>query len=206
MSVAILAQALLALSVVDPSGLWMDGLAADLALVAGKWRKPRAKTSFFCEAKLIEEWGPLCALRDIGFPWDGSGYPSPKRGLAISRPHLILHYAALRLLLRISPTGFPSYGKLCFVITSLHSTYKILGVGEQCSDVPRQAGLAADRWRIMTKDVYRIAVDLKNRKRECHEIESLIACLELTESSVPQPLPSCAFGDLSGRPATTCVS
>ncbi len=64
------------------------------------------------------------------------------------------HEKPLRVLLRLAPTGFPAFAKVKAALILMQERHKVFG---PCENPERMAVASADRWRIMTKDVYGLA-------------------------------------------------
>ena len=139
--------------------------------------------------------GPLAERKDPGFAWRGDHYPKSKRGLAIDKDALHAHSAALRPLLDLAHTGFPAHSKLRHALDTLHNKYDICGSAEQ--EVFRCSSIAADRWRIMCKDVYLLA------KSRCPDpiTQDLASRIRLDGTTTCEPEAQSTDDDLKGFPS-----
>jgi hypothetical protein len=119
-------------------------------------RALRPQTMHFNVDELIDALAPLAKLKDPGFAWDGSKYPKESRGLGIDATQLKEHQSPLSLILSASPSGFPSMGALRKVFEALQDKFNVFDL-KACVPCFSVAANAADRWRIMCKDVYLLA-------------------------------------------------
>ena len=81
--------------------------------------------------------------------------PAQRRGCGIHKEELLLHKEALAELVKVSPNGFPAQSRLAYVLQCLHRKHNIFGV--HIVDVTLLANTASDKWRIMIKDLVRLA-------------------------------------------------
>ena len=130
-------------------------LSSPKVLRAGSMaRKQRPRTIQLDPQALADGWDALASLRDCGFQWDGTEYPNEVRGRSPCKASLLQHKEALSVLLKQAPTGFPSHSRLRLALQILHGRHRIWG---DATDTFRMSVDAADRWRIMAKDVYCLA-------------------------------------------------
>ena len=120
---------------------------------APKPRLPRPKQYKVDETALFSQWGVLANLKKTGFEWDGSDYTKASRALSQDESGLVTYHEPLVPLLKQAPSGFPTFHSVRQVLHMLHTKYNILG------DIPEKQEFsyvsdAADKWRIMCKDVY----------------------------------------------------
>ena len=121
----------------------------------GEQRRPRAQVSYFSSLQLVDAWQAIAEKRSPGFSWDGTSYPKGKRGLGVDRDALLQHHAPLEPLIRLAGSAFPAHGNLRLALEHLHARHNVF---DKSSFEPfKCANDAADRWRIMAKDVGRLA-------------------------------------------------
>ena len=107
---------------------------------------------------LVRAWDGFAKLRKCGWGWHGSDYPNARRGSRVDEPGLVHHEIPLRELLKVAPTGFPAQSKLRMALEYLQLKHNIFGdLG--AASLYQVASEAADRWRIMAKDVHGCAVN-----------------------------------------------
>ena len=136
-------------------------------------RRPRPVTQRFDVEALVDAWRPLCRIRQNGFEWDGSSYPSGHRGVP-NLESLHLHAPALHPLLLLAPCGFPSHLDVEAAIHQLDGELSILKTPGVFS--ARASSLAADGWRTMCKHLY----DLRLSGADCiyPVVAQLVALIE----------------------------
>ena len=149
-------------------------------------RRKRPPTCHFDVASLVDGWKKLASLKSCGFAWDGSDYPNDRRGRVACIPSLIRHKEALGVLVHIAPSGFPSWSRLRQALESLAREFKIF----DGQDAFRLSMLAADRWRIMAKDIYNLA---RSGYAEETNILPVVKKIQLD------------FPDTAGEPAPTAL-
>ena len=116
-----------------------------------KWVRPQ--TSRFTPSALADRWDELARQRRPGFDWDGSSYMACGRSLALDTASLVAHKDALKMLVEVAPTAFPSHPCLKSVLLGMHRKLKIFG---ETTKVERVSSEGADRWRIMCRHLYDI--------------------------------------------------
>ena len=120
---------------------------------------------------LIKDWGELLNLRQPGFKWDGSsGVDLDMRG------RLAVNAAPLMQILKHAPSGFPAHGDLANVFASLQASHGI--VDESKKPMPKACTDAAETWRLLAKEVYK----LKKNGEQCAPIQDLIDSIVLPSS------------------------
>ena len=115
-------------------------------------RAPRPLTSHFAVSDLVDGWIHLAALKHPGFAWDGTDYMVSKRSLTGDTVALAARKSALKPLVQLAPTGFPSHPVLKETFAVLHRKCNIFGSG--VVNTPVVCSEAADRWRIMMRHLY----------------------------------------------------
>ena len=141
----------------------------------------RPLTSYFSAGEMADKLPPLAQLKDVGYKWDGSGYERDRRGLTANLDGLREYRKPLAIILGLSPTGFPSYGRLKTAFTIVNRVYKIYDVPDHC--VNHEAGLATDRFRIMAKDCYNL------RKQEYKgDLDDIVGLINLEAARGVQDL------------------
>ena len=117
----------------------------------------RPITSYFSPEVMAERLASFAELKEHGWQWTGEMYQSHKRGLAHSLPGLRLHAPALKVMLDVCPTAFPSFRQLKLALEIMNKQF---GIFEGCgTSVDIVSERSSDRWRIMLKDVDEIAKD-----------------------------------------------
>ena len=105
-----------------------------------------------CDA-LLHEWFFLAKLKDPGFEWDGTLYSKPSRALGSDQGSLMKHAAALKPLLQLAPSGFPSQSSLRLVFYRMEEEHQVFGANVVLNRVVEEA---CDLWRIMCRDIYNL--------------------------------------------------
>jgi hypothetical protein len=123
-------------------------------------RNPRPTTCQFNVEDLYKKWEPLAQLRRPGYKWDCSTYEAQSRTQSAHIPGLVAHAPALKALLGLAPSGFPSHKLLRLTLFQLAEKYTIF------EDVPPRlhwkcASEAADVWKVVCRHVYEL------RKKGC---------------------------------------
>ena len=91
-------------------------------------------------------------MRDPGFAWDGSDLSKCSRSGHIDGAGMMKYKAVLQGLLQVATSGFPSHADLRETLVRAHEKHNIF---EQSSkSVKDVAAEAADRYRIMARDLY----------------------------------------------------
>ena len=157
-------------------------------------QRVRAPTDYFIVHDLVAAWSDLAALKQPGFAWAGTDYPAFKRGMAISRIGLCNHLLPLHALIDLCPGGFPCHAQLKWVLEFLHERHSIFGSGIE--DLGKTAGLAADRWRIMAKDLIRLKFG--NAKGCSPPLADMLAKVKVTPNEVRRKPAAAQAGASSG--------
>ena len=145
-----------------------------MAEAVGKKRRKRPTTTNFKAAELVESWKERTNLRDPGFQWDGSGYGKPSRSSGIDEESISTYAKPLKVLLTLAPTGFPSHPDLRRAFVILNQRFNALQVSQRQEE--KAASEAADKWRIMCRDVYN-ATKKKNKEGYSDAMTELIALI-----------------------------
>ena len=119
-------------------------------------RRPRPLTSTFDPDVLRWKWSGLAALRASGFSWDGSSYAGANSSKVGDDAGLALHYLALKPLVEVAPTGFPSHISLQITLEKLDQDHCVLKTEPRFA--ARAANIAAENWRTMCKHLYGMAI------------------------------------------------
>ena len=139
-------------------------------------RAPRPLTSHFAPSALVEAWAELAALKHPGWDWDGSTYSFSNRSNLGDAEGIAKHSPALKQLLLLAPTGFPSHPDLRAAMIQLHNKFDIF---KGTCMIFKDAAESADRWRVMCRHLY-------NRRRDgnCEpSIKGLMDLIELPKAS-----------------------
>ena len=124
--------------------------------MAQKQRRIRPCVGQFDVAKLIAGWDKLASQRAPGFKWDCSTYSALSRQSLPDFKGLSAHAPALKVVLELSPSGFPAYSLVRSAIYDLCRMYNIF---DNCPPKLqfKYAGEAADAWKILCRHVYELA-------------------------------------------------
>ena len=134
-------------------------------------RAPKPRVVHFVPDDLIKDWSELLNLRQPGFKWDGSS------GVDLDmRARLAVNAAPLMQILKHAPSGFPAHGDLANVFASLQASHGI--VDESKKPMPKACTDAAETWRLLAKEVYK----LKKNGEQCAPIQDLIDSIVLPSS------------------------
>ena len=144
----------------------------------GKARRPRAKVKHFDPVKVGDRLQHLCTLRDVGFVWDGTSYPSSRNDTP-DIAALLLHARALKILAEETSSGFPAQGDVRQMLVNLDDAYNILEIGADKRAQMVIANTAADRWRTMMKHVYVLKLSKKYVHPTLAEITELLEMPEI---------------------------
>ena len=140
--------------------------------------------------ELADDLDDLASRRKVPFAWDGSLYSKPHRGMGVDVPGLVLHVSALTHIIRHAPTGYPSQQHLRQVFDKLHEEHGVLGSNPNTDAV-------ADRWRIMCKDILRLA------EKDCDvedELQEVVALIDLSITADDSQTPSGGSKDCHSEP------
>jgi hypothetical protein len=145
-----------------------------MAETPAKKRRRRPSTINFKAEELVKSWEEWTNLRDPGFHWDGSGYGKSCRSSGCDQEGINMYEKPLKVLLKLAPSAFPSHPDLRRTFVILNQRFHVLQVSQRQEE--KAASEAADKWRIMCKDVYN-ASKKKNKEDYGKAMTELIALL-----------------------------
>lgn len=141
-------------------------------------------------------WKPYLEKKNPGFAWDGSDYERPSRNQSADKEGLLQYRKPLQDLLGLAPTGFPTHSSMRESFELTDSQYDILpksAVGRR-----HTAGKAADVWRKMCADLYRM------RKDGVYDpsLEDLVSCIVIQRASTVSSAATSAKSEASSSGGT----
>ena len=109
----------------------------------------------------------------------------------MSREGLHRYKKALAPLLQVAPSGFPSHARVRSALLSLHHKHKILPI--EHDSAATVANVAADRFRIMCKDVHR----LKRKQDKGIDVADLVSLIDTSsDHEVPPAVVPAQHGEI----------
>ena len=142
-------------------------------------RAPRPATVKFKSADLATALSSVAALQRPPFQWDGTSYASLSRSVAPNVPSLNDHSLALRVFIRVMPTGFGTHNAIVGALTALHWKHNIFG-GVAETRLHKVAHAAANRWAIMLRHLYEL-------KKSHADLDEFIAVKDIVEAMQEPP-------------------
>ena len=121
-------------------------------------RKTRVRTTRFSIESAIGLFTDTCTKKPSPeWNWDGTAYPKTKRSHGPCLESLDKHSEVLRVMLGISPNGYPDPYVLRDLLVQLQTIFNIFdnpwfkSHNEERQSWTNRAMLASDKWRIMCK-------------------------------------------------------